>query len=260
MLAAVPTLWQIAVVPATDAATGRPTPGRLWLVAVAGPQTPNVADPTIPTVDPVTLAEIGETVAALASPFVKVTVTNPPWIRITVRATLVFSDANVKTKVAEFEKRRDAKDALAKWRECLEGGDAKAGREIFAEKAEAACMRCHKVKGEGGDVGPDLAGISAKHDRAYILQSITEPNAVIAPGFENVLVTLNDGEMIAGLLSAEDANEVTLASLADGKRQKVKKADIKERATVPSAMPPGLGDVLGKRGLRDVIEYLSTVK
>ena len=67
------------------------------------------------------------------------------------------------------------------------GGDAKAGREIFAEKAEAACMRCHKVKGEGGDVGPDLAGISAKHDRAYLLQSIVEPNAVIAPGFDNVL-------------------------------------------------------------------------
>ena len=37
-------------------------------------------------------------------------------------------------------------------------------------------------------------------------------------------------------------------------------AEIKERTTVPSAMPPGLGDVLGKRALRDVIEYLSTVK
>ena len=174
--------------------------------------------------------------------------------------TTLRSDATVKTKLAEFEKRRDAKDPLAKWRECLEGGDAKAGREIFAEKAEAACMRCHKIKGEGGDVGPDLAGIGAKHDRAYILQSIVEPNAVIAPGFENVLVTLKNGDMVAGLLNAEDANEVTLASLADGKRQKIKKADIKERATVPSAMPPGLGEVLGKRGLRDVIEYLSTVK
>ena len=53
---------------------------------------------------------------------------------------------------------------------------------------------------------------------------------------------------------------MTLASLADGKKQQIKKADIKERATVPSAMPPGLGDVLGKRGLRDVIEYLSTLK
>ena len=170
------------------------------------------------------------------------------------------SDAAVRAKLAEFEQHRDAKDPLAKWRECLEGGDAKAGREIFAEKAEAACMRCHKIKGEGGDVGPDLAGIGAKHDRAYILQSIVDPNAVIAPGFENMLVTLKNGDMVAGLLNAEDANDVTLASLADGKKQKIKKADIKERTTVPSAMPPGLGEVLGKRGLRDAIEYLSTVK
>ena len=138
----------------------------------------------------------------------------------------------------------------------LRGAGAGVGREIFAENAEAACMRCHKIKGEGGDVGPDLAGISAKYDRAYILQSITEPNAVIAPGFDNVLVTLKNGEMVAGLLNAEDASEVRLASLADGKKQKVKKADIKESATVPSAMPPGLGDVPGKRGLRDVIESL----
>ena len=119
-------------------------------------------------------------------------------------------------------------------------------------------MRCHKVKGE--DVGSDLAGLVAKHDRAYVLQAIVEPNAVIAPGYENVLVTLNNGEMVAGLLNAEDANEVTLASLADGKKQAIKKSDIKERLTVPSAMPPGLGEVLGKRALRDLLEYLATVK
>ncbi len=169
-------------------------------------------------------------------------------------------DENLKRKLADFESHRGAQDPLAKWRECLEGGNAKAGREIFAEKAEAACMRCHKVKGEGGDVGPDLAGLIAKHDRDHLLQSIVEPNAVIAPGYENVLVTLKNGDMIAGLLNAEDANEVTLASLADGKKQQFKKADIKERATVPSAMPSGLGEVLGKRGLRDLIEYLATGK
>ncbi len=184
----------------------------------------------------------------------------PPLALDLLEAAAQRNDDTVKQKLAEYEKHREAKDALAKWRECLEGGDAKAGREIFAEKADAACMRCHKVKGEGGDVGPDLAGIGAKHDRAYILRSIVDPNALIAPGFENVLVTLKNGDMVAGLLNAEDANEVTLAALADGKKQKVRKADIKERTPVPSAMPPGLGEVLGKRGLRDVIEYLSTLK
>lgn len=153
-----------------------------------------------------------------------------------------------------------AKAPLTKWDEALEGGDAKLGRAIFAEKAEAACMRCHKVKGEGGDVGPELAGLGKKKDRAYILQAIVDPSAAIAPGYENVVLTMKDGSFVAGLLNAEDATNLTIASLTDGKKQQVAKAGIKERMAVPSAMPPGLGEVLGKRDLRDVVEYLATLK
>ncbi len=168
-------------------------------------------------------------------------------------------NAELKTRLTQHEA-EVAKSPLTKWNDCLEGGDAKLGRAIFAEKAEAACMRCHKVKGEGGDVGPDLAELGKKKDRAYILQAIVDPSAAIAPGYENVVLTLKDGSFVAGLLNAEDAKELTIASLIDGKKQKVPKANVKERLAVPSAMPPGLGEVLGKRDLRDVVEYLATMK
>jgi quinoprotein glucose dehydrogenase len=39
-----------------------------------------------------------------------------------------------------------------------------------------------------------------------------------------------------------------------------KKSDIAERASAPSPMPEGLADVLGKRDLRNVVEYLSSLK
>ncbi len=181
------------------------------------------------------------------------------WLDI-LEAAARRTDAGVKAKLAAYEQSRKAGDPLAAWRECLMGGDAKLGREIFFEKAEAGCLRCHKIKGEGGDVGPDLAGIIAKHDRDYILRSIIDPNAAIAPGYENVMVTMKDGSIVAGILAGEDTSTVTLKSLADGKPQKVEKPNIKDRTTVPSAMPPGLGDVLGKRSLRDVIEFLATTK
>ncbi len=168
-------------------------------------------------------------------------------------------NSQLKARLAE-RIAKTANDPLAKWSDCLEGGDAKLGKAIFAEKAEAACMRCHKVKGLGGDVGPELAGIGKKKDRAYILQSIVEPNAVIAPGFENVLLTLTDGKMVVGLLNADDGKELTIVSPVDGKREKVRKELVKEKTTVPSAMPPALGEVLGRRALRDVVEYLATVK
>ncbi|HEV7402625.1 MAG TPA: c-type cytochrome [Chthoniobacteraceae bacterium] len=149
---------------------------------------------------------------------------------------------------------------MARFRECLEGGDAAAGRLIFFEKAEAACLRCHKVKGEGGDVGPDLAGIAAKHDRTYLLKSIVSPNADIAPGFECVMLTLKDGSYVVGVASAEDAQEYTITPLTGGEKTKVKKATVKQRDKVPSPMPEGMGDILGRRELRDVVEYLSTLK
>jgi hypothetical protein len=96
-LGSVPSLWQLAVVPATDGTTGRAAPGHVWVVPVAGPQTPNVSDPTIPTVDPSVLSEIGTMLTAVASPFATLTVSNPPYLRLTVQAVLVFSDTDTPT-------------------------------------------------------------------------------------------------------------------------------------------------------------------
>jgi quinoprotein glucose dehydrogenase len=181
------------------------------------------------------------------------------WLDL-LEAAAARSAPAIRAKITSFENTRKAGDPLGAWRECIEGGDARLGREIFYEKAEAGCLRCHKVKGEGGDVGPDMAGIAARMDREALLRAIVDPNASIAPGYENVLVTLADGSMVAGLLGAEDASTLTLKSIADGTPQKVEKANVKERMSVPSAMPPGLGEVLGKRGLRDLVAYLATLK
>ncbi len=93
-LAAIPTLWQVAVVPATDARTGKPAPGKVWVVAVAGPGTPDVVDPTTPMVDASVLGEMHELLSQLVSPFVDVQVSNPPYARLTVTADLIFRDTS----------------------------------------------------------------------------------------------------------------------------------------------------------------------
>jgi len=186
----------------------------------------------------------------------------PPALDLDViEAAAKRHDPAIKHRLEEREaKLAQSKDPLAKWRDCLEGGNAKHGHEVFAEKAEAACMRCHKFKGEGGDVGPDLAKISRPKDRDYILESIVDPNAKIAPGYDSVVLTLNDGNVLLGVLNAESPDELTITNVVDGKRQTIKTADIKERAHAPSPMPPGLGEVLGKHDLRDVVEFLATGK
>jgi hypothetical protein len=84
--------------------------------------------------------------------------------------------------------------------------------------------------------GDPTAGIGAKYDRAYLLRAIVAPDAEIAAGYENVLITLANGEVIAGMANKEGAETLTLKSPADGKLQTLKKADIKDRPKLPSAM------------------------
>ncbi len=64
-------------------------------------------------------------------------------------------------------------------------GDPARGKEIFMSHQIAACIRCHKVEGQGeGVIGPPLDGIASRKSEAYLLESLTDPGATIAEGFQ----------------------------------------------------------------------------
>ena len=89
-----------------------------------------------------------------------------------------------------------------------------------------------------------------------MLRAILFPNAEIAAGYENVVVTRKDGTSVAGVLKSETAIELVVASPEDG-LVTVKKADIAARERGPSSMIEGLGELMSLRELRDVVEALS---
>ena len=68
-------------------------------------------------------------------------------------------------------------------------GDPKRGEELFYTSPTAACAACHTAKGKGGDVGPILDGIAVRSDKAYIVESLMDPNAKLAKGFENLTIS-----------------------------------------------------------------------
>jgi mono/diheme cytochrome c family protein len=68
-------------------------------------------------------------------------------------------------------------------------GDPKRGEELFFNNPIAACASCHMVNGKGGDVGPILDGIAVRADKAYILESLMDPNAKLAKGFESLTIS-----------------------------------------------------------------------
>jgi putative heme-binding domain-containing protein len=170
-------------------------------------------------------------------------------------------DAKRKQLASEWESKQSPSDPLAKFRIALHGGDAERGRALFVGHAAAQCMRCHKIHNEGGDAGPDLSKVVERNPnetREYLLESLIVPSAKIAQGYANVSLTLTSGKIAAGLIKSEDAKSVTLLT-PTGKILAIAKSDIEERTSPVSAMPE-MGRVLSPREIRDLIEYLMTLK
>jgi putative membrane-bound dehydrogenase-like protein len=67
-----------------------------------------------------------------------------------------------------------------------EPGDARRGAEIFWHHPVASCKNCHMLQGQGTVVGPALDGIAARRDAAYLNESLINPNAKLAEGFEKL--------------------------------------------------------------------------
>jgi quinoprotein glucose dehydrogenase len=167
--------------------------------------------------------------------------------------------ARVKDLMKKYEEARPKGDDLAPWREALFGGDAVRGRDLFFNKAAVSCQRCHKLDGEGGEVGPPLNGLAAKQKRDYLLESIVLPNKQIAKGYDSVLITKTDGKNVTGVLKSEDSTEVRVMT-AEGVLVSIKKEDIDERRAAKSAMPEDLVQKLTKQELRDLVEFLAGLK
>ncbi len=113
--------------------------------------------------------------------------------------------------------------------------DLKAGREV----ARKSCLICHKLHGEGAEVGPDLTGVGRSSLDA-LLHNVIHPNEIIGQGYENVVVEMRDGRTVSGRMVENGAARVRLL-MAGGVEEVLAKADVKSLvATENSVMPEGL--------------------
>ncbi len=139
----------------------------------------------------------------------------------------------------------------------LEGGDAAAGAKVFSENLAAQCLACHRIAADGSNVGPPLTEVGKK-GRDYIFESLINPGAKLAPGFGLMTATLKDGKSVSGALKEETAEALTI-TLPDGTAQKIAVSEIANRTAPMSTMPP-MAAILKPRELRDLVEYLTTLK
>ncbi len=171
------------------------------------------------------------------------------------------TDANIRAKAAKWLPRPAQADQqplppldqLAQM-----SGNLVNGKILF--RGVATCSNCHVVADFGKPVGPDLSEIGSKLSREAMFTSILDPSAGISHNYENHVVLLDTGQVIAGVMVSETDDEVTLRT-AEAIDRTIKKDSIEEMTrSSKSIMPENLHHTTDQQGLIDVVEYLMSLK
>jgi putative membrane-bound dehydrogenase-like protein len=148
------------------------------------------------------------------------------------------------------EQTKRLKDVLSK--ETLAKADLPNGKKLYTTN----CASCHKLFGEGGNVGPELTG-SQRVSLDYVLENVLDPSAVVASEYRMVQFTLLDGRSISGIVRKETPQTISVRTLNEELILPV--ADIDSRKATPlSIMPDGLFDKLSDAEIRDLVGYLAS--
>ena len=144
---------------------------------------------------------------------------------------------------------------IAKYKKLLEAkvnrpDNLPRGRALF----QRTCAQCHKLYGEGGEIGPDITG-SNRNNLDYLLTNMLDPNAEIPNDYRTTILRTKDNRVLVGIIRRSEGPSVTIATPAEVVT--VAKRDV---ATIDpqnfSMMPEGLVLALKVDELRDLVAYL----
>ncbi len=134
--------------------------------------------------------------------------------------------------------------------------DLAQGKALFDKEG---CMNCHRIKGQGSRVGPDLSNIGARRKRDDIEQSIINPNKEVLAENRYVRVVKRDGTTITGRILNEDTFSLQLMD-SNEKLVSVQKADLSKYEFLKSSAMPSYRDKLSGTELADLVGYLVSLK
>ncbi|MBL9200605.1 MAG: c-type cytochrome [Opitutaceae bacterium] len=133
------------------------------------------------------------------------------------------------------------------------GKDLASGRAAFTR----ACAACHTVRGQGGTIGPDLSGLRNQPADAILLHIIV-PSYEVAPNYQTTTVTTHDGRTIAGSLTAETENSLTLRTAAGAEETILRSGVATLTTSGVSLMPDGLEQTMSGDELANLIGFLKS--
>jgi cytochrome c oxidase cbb3-type subunit 3 len=136
-------------------------------------------------------------------------------------------------------------------------GDAARGKALFEGKA--ACNTCHRVKGVGPRVAPDLTDIGAARAPDALHATLLDPSSRMMPINRPVRIVMKDGTAIIGRRLNEDTYTVQIIDDKEALRSLIK-ANMRSYVVETASTMPSYAKRLTPDEIADVIAYLLTLK
>jgi len=132
-------------------------------------------------------------------------------------------------------------------------GDPTHGRALFLSE-RLSCSKCHTAAGFGGEIGPILTQIAAKHAQPVLFEGILKPSAAISMGFETMKIITVDGKVVSGLVVS--AGDPVVIKDADGKHHTFAKDDVDEILTSKTSLMPEMAKMLTAEEVASLVAFL----
>jgi cytochrome c oxidase cbb3-type subunit III len=139
----------------------------------------------------------------------------------------------------------------------LPPGDAAKGKVIYETKEN--CASCHRIRGVGSRMGPDLTDIGSLRRIAELEQSLVDPQAEILPENRFVKLVTKDGAEVNGRLLNTDTLSIQILDSQEHLRF-FNKSSLREYSLIKQSSMPSYKDKLTTRELADLVSYLAAQK
>ena len=134
-------------------------------------------------------------------------------------------------------------------------GDPHAGQKIFSK----VCGQCHKIYGEGAEVGPDIT-LNGRSSFEQLLSNVFDPSLVIGASYQARTIVTADGRVLTGLV-AEDNDQRVVLKVQGGKVETIPRDQIEEsKLSSLSMMPEDLEKQLKPQEIADLFAFITLDK
>jgi putative heme-binding domain-containing protein len=138
----------------------------------------------------------------------------------------------------------------------LMGRNFEQGKAMYAA---SRCISCHNMRGDGGNIGPDLTQLGNRFSPKDMLESIIEPSKVVSDQYAASILTLKDGSSVLGRITNENSDRYAVSQnpfAPDQIREVLKKDVVSTKVSPLSIMMPGMINRLNAEELKDLVAYL----